>query len=87
MSIKGQGHFLTLVRYHSDFKVKTCFSQKQFGRFGTKVHMKAYGRMGMKIHIFELDHMIKMAAMPIYGKTFKIFFSRTNGLMALKHGM
>ena len=41
----------------------------------------------MKIYINELGHMIKMAAMLIYRKTFKIFFSRTNGLMALKHGM
>ena len=49
--------------------------------------MKAYGRMGMKICINEMGHMTKMAAMPIYGKTLKNFFSRTNGLMALKHGM
>ena len=50
--------------------------------------MKAYGKMGMKTCINELGHMTKMAAMPIYGKkTLKIFFSRTNGLMALKHGM
>ena len=79
---------MILVRDHSDFKVKTCFSQKQLGDLiGTKVHMKAYGRMGMKIYINELGHMIKMAAMLIYRKTFKIFFSRTNGLMALEHGM
>ena len=31
MSIKGQGHSLTLVKGHSDFNVKTCFSQKQLG--------------------------------------------------------
>ena len=31
VSIKGQGHSLTLVKGHSDFKVKTCFSQKQLG--------------------------------------------------------
>ena len=31
LSIKGQGHSLTLVEGHSDFKVKTCFSQKQLG--------------------------------------------------------
>ena len=50
--------------------------------------MKAYGRMGMKIFINELGHMTKMAAVPIYGKkTLKIFFSRTNALMTLKHGM
>ena len=28
---KGQGHSLTLVKGHSDFKVKTCFTQKQLG--------------------------------------------------------
>ena len=50
--------------------------------------MKAYGRMGRKIYIKELGHVTKMAAIPIYGKkTLKIFFSRTNGLMAMKHGM
>ena len=27
--MKGQGHSLTLVKGHSDFKVKTCFSEKQ----------------------------------------------------------
>ena len=69
MSIKGQGLSLTLVKDHSDFKVKTCFSQK-LGRFGTNVHLKAYGRMGMKIYINEFGHMTKVAAMPIYGKTF-----------------
>ena len=42
----------------------------------------------MNIYINELGFMIKMATMPIYGKkTLKIFFSRTKGLMALKHGM
>ena len=67
MSIKGQGHSLTLVKGHSDFKVKTCFAET-VGRFGTKAHMKAYGRMGMKIYTNEVGHMTNMAAMPIYGK-------------------
>ena len=49
--------------------------------------MKAYERMGMKFFINELGHVTKMAAMPIYIKKFKIFYSRTHGLMALKHGM
>ena len=71
MSIKGQGHSLTLIKDHSDFKVKTCFSQKQLGDLEPKVHMKAYGRMGMKIYINELGHMIKMTDMPIYGKKLK----------------
>ena len=29
LSIKGQGHSLTLIKGHSDFNVKTCFSEKQ----------------------------------------------------------
>ena len=28
MSIKGQGHSLTLAIGHSDLKINTCFSQK-----------------------------------------------------------
>ena len=34
-----------------------------------------------------LGHMSKMAAMPIYGKSLKIFMSTTTGPIALKHGM
>ena len=34
----------------------------------------------------ELGHMTNMAA-HIWEKNFKIFFSTTKGLMALKHGM
>ena len=41
----------------------------------------------MKIYTNELGHMTNMAAMPIYGKTLKIFFSRTNRLITLKLGM
>ena len=26
--IRGQGHYLTLVTGHSDFKIKTCFTGK-----------------------------------------------------------
>ena len=71
VGIKGQGHSLTLVKGHSDFKVKTCFFSKTIGSFGTKIHMKAWGRIGMKIYINELGHMTNMAAMPIYGKNLK----------------
>ena len=37
LSIRGQGHSLTLVKGHSDFKVKTCFSQKQLGDLKPKL--------------------------------------------------
>ena len=73
MRIKGQCHSLTLVKGHSDFKVKTCFFPKTVGQFGTKVHMKALGGIGMKIYTNKLGHMTNMAAMPIYGKNLKNF--------------
>ena len=55
---------LTLIKGHSYFNVKTCFSQKQLG----EVHMKAKGRMEMKIYTNELRHLTSMAAMSISGK-------------------
>ena len=79
MSVKGQGHSLTLAKGHLDFKIKTCFffclfvclfvlffCQKQLGHF-----MKPYGRMGIKIYTNDSGHMTKMAVMPIYGKKLK----------------
>ena len=40
------------------------------------------------MYIRNPGHMTKMAAMPIYGKNpSKIFFSRTGGLISMKHGM
>ena len=43
VSIKGQGHSLTLVKGHSDFKVKTCFSLKQLGDLEPKFICKLEG--------------------------------------------
>ena len=51
--------------------VKLVFSQKQFGDLKPKCITKAWGRIGMKIYTNELGHMTNMAAMPIYGKTWK----------------
>ena len=69
MSIKGQGHSLTLAEGHSDIKIKSCFFNKIAGSFETKFRVKAYGSTGMKICTNCLGHMTKMAAVPIYGKT------------------
>ena len=71
MSIKGQGHSLTLVKGHSDFNVKTCFSQKQLGDLEPKFKWKLEGKKGMKIYTNEMGHMTNLAAMPIYGKNIK----------------
>ena len=42
---------------------------------------------GTKVYINGPGHMTKMAATPIYGKTLKLFFSRTRSPMILKLGM
>ena len=56
--------------------------------FETKFHKKDYEWMVMKIYVIELCHVTKIAAVPIYGKTYKkIFCSRTNGPMALELGI
>ena len=44
MSIKGQGHSLILVKGHSDFNVKACFSQNQLGSLGPKLILKLEGK-------------------------------------------
>ena len=33
MSTKSQGHYLTLAKSHSDFKIRTCFSQNLLSFF------------------------------------------------------
>ena len=42
---QSQGHSLTLVKGHSDFKVKTCFPQKQFGELEPKFIGKLEGEL------------------------------------------
>ena len=38
----------------------------------------------MKIHQHFAGHMTKMAVMPVYGKTLKIFFPGTTGQISMK---
>ena len=40
-----------------------------------KFHEEPPWELGKKVYINGAGHMTKMAAMPRYGKTFKIFFS------------
>ena len=48
MSIKGQGHSLILVKGHSHFNVKTCFSLKQLGDLEPKFIWKLEGEKEWK---------------------------------------
>ena len=52
------------------FQNYNMFFLKTVGSFETKFHWTYWG-MEIKIYTDELGHMTKMAAMPIYGKTFK----------------
>ena len=63
------------------------FSSETTGPIVTKFHKQPPGPLGMKRCSNSLDHMTKMAAMSIYSKTLKIFFSRTNRPMILKLSM
>ena len=70
MSIKGQGHSSTLVKGHSDFKVKTCFLQKHLGDLDQNSYESLRENRNKNLYN-ELGHMTNMAAMPIYGKNLK----------------
>ena len=48
MSIKGQGHYLTLAIGHSDFKIKTCFSQKLLSHLEPNFSLKLMGEWEWK---------------------------------------
>ena len=65
MSIRGQGHYLTLAKGHSACKIIFYFETVEL--LSTKFDLKVYGCMGMKIHTIELGYMTKMALMRIYG--------------------
>ena len=78
MSVKGQGHSLSLVKGFFDlgqrlvrFQSEYLFFTETVWRFGIKTHMKTEVRMGMIFYTNELGHMTNMATMPIYGKNRK----------------
>ena len=71
MNIKGQGHSLTLVQGHSDSTFSNCFSWETAWPIEAKFHMEPQWDGRTKVCSYGLDHMTKMAAMPIYGKNMK----------------
>ena len=71
MSIKGQGHFLILVKGHSDFKVKTWFSQKQLGDLEPKLIWKLKGEWEWKFIQMSLVTWPTWLPCPYMEKKFK----------------
>ena len=51
------------------------FSFEPIQQSSFKFHMQPPGKRGKKCYIFGPGHMIKMAAMPIYGKKLKKILS------------
>ena len=66
---QSQGQSLTLVKSHSNFKVKTCCLINSWAIWNQNSYESL--RVGMKIYTNELGQITNMAAMPIYGKSLK----------------
>ena len=60
---------------------KLIFLKKTTRPFEAKFHMEPPWNVGMKICSDVPDHITKMASMPIYGKTLKIFFGTKSTLV------
>ena len=87
MNVKGQGHSFTLIQGHSDSTFSNFFSLEAARPIETKFHMGPPWDRGTKVYSNGPGHMTKMAAIPIYGKNLKIFFSGNKKPMTLKVGM
>ena len=65
MNVKIQNNSLILTQGHSDFKIKSLFSQKLLDQLKLKFHIKVYRSIGMQFFTNEFGHIIKMTAMLI----------------------
>ena len=75
----------SVVRRTSTFS--NIFSSETTKPIKTKFHVEPLWDGGTKVYSNGPGHMTKMAAMPICGKTLKIFFSGTKRSVTLKLGM
>ena len=71
MNIKGQGHSVALVQGHSDSTFANFFFLETAKPIEAKFHVEPPWDGGTKVCSNCPDHMINMAAMPIYGKNLK----------------
>ena len=84
MNMKGQGHSLTLVQGHSDSTFSKSFFLETACPIEAKFYVEPPWDGETKVWSNGLDHMTKMAAVPIYGKNLKIIFSGTKRPMTLE---
>ena len=73
MNIKGQCHSLTLDQDHSDSTFSNFFTWETATPIEAKFHVEPPWDGGMKVCSNGLDHMTKLAAIPLHGKSMKIF--------------
>ena len=52
------------------FSIFILFSSKTAGQIETKLHVEPLLDRGMQVCLWDLGHLIKVAAMPIYNKIF-----------------
>ena len=71
MTIKGQGHSLTLVQSHSDSTFSNVFSLETARPIEAKFHVEPPWDGVTNVYSNCPGHMTKMVAMPIYGKNLK----------------
>ena len=71
MNIKGQGNSMTFVQGHSDSTCSNFFSLETARPMETKFHVEPPWNWLMEVSTNGLCHMIKMAAMFMYGKNLK----------------
>ena len=70
MNINGQGHSLTFVEGHSDSTFLNFFFLETARLIKDTFYVEPPWDEGMKVSTNGLCYVTKMAAMPIYGKTF-----------------
>ena len=88
MNVKGQGYLLTLVQGHSYSTFSNFFLLETARPIEAKFNVEPQWDGGTNICSNGPSHMIKMAAIPIYGKNIKKkIFSGTKRLLTLKLGM
>ena len=79
---------MTFVILYPLLTVSNIFSPEATELIEAIFHAELQWVKGIKVSSVGLDHMTKMATMPIYGKNpSKIFFSRTKRPVTLKLGM
>ena len=87
MKIKGQGHSLTFVQFHSGSTVLNYFFLETARPIEATFHMVLPWDEEMKMSTNVLCHITKVAVFLSMIKSFKKFFSVNKMQMSLKLGM